>query len=150
MIRHWMFFSIFFDTSIISDRSDCCLTRTHYPDSTPTNLCSFCQYCVIRKYQYNLKVVGLTGPGRDTTIYRIRGDAANHYTIDAVEEIRKRTIILYCSYKISMTIRIIKIVIQQTGSPLDPPILKVAVKVYTSRWYHSHSIQCFGTDIMVY
>jgi hypothetical protein len=43
------------------------------------------------KYQSNLKVFGLTGPGRDTTIYRIRGDAANHYTIDAVEEIRKRS-----------------------------------------------------------
>jgi hypothetical protein len=35
----------------------------------------------------------LTGQGREPTIYRIRGDAANYYTIDAVEEIRKRTII---------------------------------------------------------
>jgi len=47
-------------------------------------LCSYC--CVLRgeAIHTNFIVFGLTRPGLETTIYRTRGEHANHYVTDAV------------------------------------------------------------------
>jgi hypothetical protein len=60
-----------------------------YSDSEPTSLCSFSLLLRAErknnKYQFYFTVFGLTRPGLEPTIYRIRGEhAANHYATDVV------------------------------------------------------------------
>ena len=62
-------------------------TRTHYSDSEPASLCSFSlMLCVYsgEATNTNFKIVGLTRPGLVPTIYRTRGEHANHYATDVV------------------------------------------------------------------
>ena len=62
----------------------CHFTRTHYPDSEPTNLCPFSLMLSGEALNTNFIVFGLTLSGFESTIYHTRGEHANQYTTDAV------------------------------------------------------------------
>jgi hypothetical protein len=53
-------------------------------------------YCVLsgEATNTNFIVLGLTRPGFEPTIYRTRGEHANHYTTDAVLLINAKILIL--------------------------------------------------------
>ena len=65
--------------------------RTYFPDSEPTSLNLFfllnaaCLALSGAATQTNFIAFGLTRPGLETTIYRIRREHANHFTTDAVQ-----------------------------------------------------------------
>ena len=58
----------------------CCPTRTHYSDSEPTSLCSF-SLMLRASWRSNKYILHSLWFG---SIYRTRGEHANHYATDAV------------------------------------------------------------------
>ena len=78
----------FYTASSMKQQSvqSCCTTLTYYPDSEPTSLCSFslmlCAQWRSNKYQFYSLWFDLIG--LELTIYRTRGEHANHYVNDAV------------------------------------------------------------------
>ena len=64
----------------------CRSTRTHYSDSEPSSLCSFSLILRSqrRSNKYQFYILCLTKPQFVPTIYRTRGEHANHYATDAV------------------------------------------------------------------
>ena len=83
--------------------------RTHYPDSEPTSLCSF-SLAEKQQIPINFKVFGLTRSGLKPTIYRTRGEYANHYTththtyIYKIKSDKIKIILFKCHILINKTI----------------------------------------------
>ena len=61
----------------------CRSTRTHYSDPEPSSLCP---YSLILRAQWRSNKYQLYSPLLEPTIYRTRGEHANHYTTHAVPE----------------------------------------------------------------
>ena len=62
-------------------------TRTHYPDSEPTSLCSFslnAEWLAEKQLHTNLIVIDLKRSGIEPTIYHTRDEHDNNYTTDTV------------------------------------------------------------------
>ena len=65
----------------------CRSTRTHYPDSEPTSLCSFSlmMHALREETNTNIIVIGLTRWRLEPAIYHPGEEHANCYTIDAIQ-----------------------------------------------------------------
>ena len=69
------------------DRHACRPTRTRYPDSEPTSLCSFSLMlrAELKSNKYQFYSVWFDPTVARPTIYCIRGEHGNYYTDDAVK-----------------------------------------------------------------
>ena len=67
-------------------KQQCLSTRTHYPDSEQTNICSFSvmPHAYRRSNIYQFHSLSLTRPRLVSMLYGTRGENANHYIIDAI------------------------------------------------------------------
>jgi hypothetical protein len=73
---------VFSVSSLKQQSMDRHATRTHYPVSEPTSLCSYSLNAAFlaEKQQYQFCNFGLTGPEPEHMINHNRGEHANHYT----------------------------------------------------------------------